>query len=73
MQNQISTLRNSSLVKIAGIGVLILIMLIPVSMARGVIHDRNSHSDQARQDIMQSWGRRQTIGGPDQAEMFAGN
>jgi inner membrane protein len=64
MQNQISALRHSSLVKVAGIGILILIMLIPVSMTRGVIHDRSSHGEQARQDIMQSWGRRQTVGGP---------
>ena len=64
MQNQISALRHSSLVKVTGIGILILIMLIPVSMTRGVIHDRSAHGEQARQDIMQSWGRRQTVGGP---------
>jgi inner membrane protein len=64
MQSQLSALGSSPLSKVAAIGILILIMLIPVSMTRGVIDDRSLHGEQARQDIMQSWGRQQTVGGP---------
>jgi len=64
MQQPFSALRHSSMVKVAGIGFLILIMLIPMSMTRGVIHDRLGVSLDARRDIMHSWGGEQLIGGP---------
>jgi len=64
MQQQFSALRRSSMLKVAGIGILILVMLIPMAMTRGVIHDRSSISHQARLDIMRSWGNQQLVAGP---------
>lgn len=64
MQQQLSVLRRSSMLKVAGIGVLILVMLIPMSMTRGVIADRTSFSQAARMDIMRSWGQQQVVAGP---------
>ena len=64
MQTQFSTFGRSSLVKVAGIGFLILVLLIPLAMTRDVIHDRRSLSNAAKHEIMRSWGGRQVVGGP---------
>lgn len=57
-------LRASVTVKLLFIGFLILLLLIPMSMIEGVIYERNHLYLSAKQDIMNSWGREQTIGGP---------
>ena len=62
--NSISELRASVSLKVIAIGVLILIMLIPVAMIRGVISDREAVGLDAQNDIMQAWGHPQLIGGP---------
>ena len=64
MQQQLSALRRSSLVKVAGIGILILVLLIPLAMTRDVIHDRSRVHEEARGEIMRSWGGSQLISGP---------
>lgn len=64
MQQRIGALRHSSMAKVVGIGFLVLLMLIPMSMTRGVILDRQAVSMDARHDIMRSWGGEQLIGGP---------
>lgn len=64
MRATINSLRGSSSVKAGVIGVLVLVLLIPVAMIRGVIEDRNAVREQSRQEIMRSWGRQQIIGGP---------
>lgn len=64
MQQQLSALRRSSLVKVAGIGVLILVLLIPLAMTRDVIHDRSRVHDEAKNEIMRSWGGSQLVSGP---------
>ncbi|MFQ5551314.1 MAG: cell envelope integrity protein CreD, partial [Gemmatimonadales bacterium] len=40
------------------------LLLIPMSMIESVIYERNHLYLSAKQDIMNSWGREQTIGGP---------
>jgi inner membrane protein len=64
MINSTSELRTSVSLKVAVIGALILLLLIPVAMIRGVIDDRQAVGAQAQSDIMQSWGGQQEIGGP---------
>ena len=64
MQATINKLRSSSSVKVGVIGLLVLVLLIPVAMIRGVIEDRNAVGEQSRQEIMRSWGQQQIIGGP---------
>jgi inner membrane protein len=64
MQSFTSGLARSTSIKAFVIGVLILILLIPVSMIKGVVHDRNYVHDEARADIMRSWGGEQLVTGP---------
>ena len=64
MQNAIRGLKRSVSVKTLVIGGLVLVLLIPVTMIKGVIHDRESVHRQARWDIMRSWGQEQVIAGP---------
>lgn len=64
MQATINRLRSSSSAKVGVIGLLVLVLLIPVAMIRGVIEDRDAISEQSRQEIMRSWGRQQIVGGP---------
>lgn len=64
MQPIFQGLRRSASIKALVIGGLILVLLIPVSMIEGVIHDRDSVHLQARYDIMRSWGGEQLIAGP---------
>lgn len=64
MQKTIQGLKRSSSVKALVIGGLILVLLIPVSMIKGVVHDRESVRQQARHDITRSWGNAQLIAGP---------
>ena len=64
MQQIIDGLKHSASIKAFVIGVLILILLIPVSMIKGVVHDRIYIHEQARADIMRSWGGEQILTGP---------
>jgi inner membrane protein len=50
--------------KVLFIGVLILVLLIPLGMIEGVVHERAQRYDEARADIARAWGAAQTIGGP---------
>jgi len=59
-----SDLRGSISVKVLAIGLLILLLLAPVAMIRGVIDDRLAVGREARQDIVKSWGGEQTVSGP---------
>ena len=64
MQNAIQGLKRSVSIKAAIIGGLVLVLLIPVSMINGVVHDRESVHQQARWDIMRAWGQPQLLAGP---------
>ena len=61
---KLSQLRNSSLLKVGGIGFLILVLLIPLAMTRGLIDDRISVGETAQADIQRAWGGSQVIAGP---------
>lgn len=64
MNNSLADLRTSVSLKALVIGLLILLLLIPVAMIRGVIDDREAIGAQAQRDIGQSWGGEQVLGGP---------
>ena len=64
MNRLTGSITQSSVSRIVIIAVLVLVMLIPMAMTRGVIHDRQMINQVALQDIMRSWGGRQLIGGP---------
>ncbi len=56
--------RNSTLFKLFGVGALILVMLIPLAMIRGVLSDRLERRNEAVSEITDSWGKTQNIIGP---------
>ena len=56
--------RNSTMLKLLGVGGLILLMLIPLLMIQGVLSDRLERRNEAVTDITASWGREQNIIGP---------
>ncbi len=64
MNRLTGNIAQSSVSRVVIIAVLVLVMLIPMAMTRDVIHDRRMVNQVALQDIMQSWGGRQLIGGP---------
>lgn len=64
MISSFADLRTSVSLKALAIGFLILLLLIPVAMIRGVIDDREAVNLEARRNIEQSWGGEQVIGGP---------
>lgn len=57
-------IRNSVTLKMAVIGMLIIILLIPVSMVSSVMRERETRRSEVIAEINQKWGNSQTITGP---------
>ena len=64
MLDLLQRLRASVTAKLLFIGFLVLVLLIPMGLIESVIHERNGLYLTAKHDIMNAWGREQTIGGP---------
>ena len=56
--------RCATIFKMAGVAVLILLLLIPLSMVRSVLRERLGRRNEAVADITSSWGRDQKLVGP---------
>jgi inner membrane protein len=56
--------RHSTIIKLLGVGALVLVLLIPLIMITGVLSDRLSRRNEAVADITSSWGREQNVIGP---------
>src|SRR5713101_58327 len=56
--------RQSTIIKLLGVGALVLVLLIPLMMITGVLSDRLSRRNEAVADITSSWGREQNVIGP---------
>jgi len=56
--------RYSTIFKLIGVGVLILLLLIPLAMITGVLNERLSRRNEAVAEITSSWGREQNVIGP---------
>jgi inner membrane protein len=56
--------RQSTIIKLLGVGALVLVLLIPLVMITGVLSDRLSRRNEAVADITSSWGREQNVIGP---------
>ncbi len=56
--------KNSVMVKVAVVCVIMLLLLIPQSMVTGLITDRQESRDEAVGDVSDKWGGRQTLSGP---------
>src|ERR1700724_866632 len=56
--------RYRTIIKLIGVGILILLLLIPLGMITGVLSDRLNRRNEAVADITSSWGREQNVIGP---------
>jgi inner membrane protein len=56
--------RYRTIIKLIGVGALILLLLIPLGMITGVLSDRLQRRNEAVYDITSSWGREQNLIGP---------
>jgi hypothetical protein len=56
--------RHSTIIKLLGVGALVLVLLIPLAMITGVLSDRLARRNEAVADITSSWGREQNVVGP---------
>ncbi len=64
IQQEKRRLRDSTLFRLMGLGLLALLLLIPVGMVRSLILERQARRDRATQEVAASWGSPQTLGGP---------
>jgi inner membrane protein len=56
--------RQGTIIKLLGVGALVLVLLIPLVMITSVLSDRLSRRNEAVADITSSWGREQNVIGP---------
>ena len=56
--------QNSTILKLLGVGALILVMLIPLLMIDGVLRERLQRRNEAVDEITSAWGKEQNIIGP---------
>ena len=56
--------RHSTIIKLLGVGALVLVLLIPLAMITGVLKERLQRRNEAVADITSSWGREQNLIGP---------
>ncbi|HEU0208536.1 MAG TPA: cell envelope integrity protein CreD [Candidatus Udaeobacter sp.] len=56
--------RYSTILKLLGVGVLVLVLLIPLAMITGVLRERLTRRNEAVADITSSWGKEQNVLGP---------
>src|SRR2546427_8060557 len=56
--------RHSPIIKLLGVGALVLVLLIPMAMIPGVLRERVQRRNEAVADITSSWGREQNLIGP---------
>ena len=57
-------IRTSTMLKLAVIGFLVLVLLIPTGMLQSLINERESTRNMAIAEVSSKWGNEQTIGGP---------
>ncbi len=64
IERRSSSLRNSQMLRLVIIGVLVLVLQIPVLMISGLVRERQQSSREAVEEVSGKWGRQQTITGP---------
>jgi inner membrane protein len=58
------TRRYGTIIKLLGVGALVLLLLVPLGMITGVLSDRLQRRNEAVADITSSWGKEQNVIGP---------
>jgi inner membrane protein len=56
--------RYSTIIKLIGVGALVLLLLIPLAMITGTLNERLMRRNEAVADITSSWGKEQNVIGP---------
>src|ERR1043166_6828662 len=56
--------RYNTIIKLLGVGALVLVLLIPLAMITGVLRERLQRRNEAVADITSSWGGEQNVIGP---------
>jgi inner membrane protein len=56
--------RDSKMVKVIGVGILVLLLLIPLGMVRGLVAERQERQLSVERELAAVWGAAQTVGGP---------
>ena len=56
--------RHSTILKLLGVGALVLVLLIPLALITGVLSERLRRRNEAVADITSSWGKEQNLIGP---------
>jgi inner membrane protein len=64
LRQGVKNIRNSVLFRLGVIGILVLVLLIPLSQVKGLVSERLHRADGAKREIASIWGGRQEIGGP---------
>jgi len=64
LNSTISRIGNSVMTRLMIIGALVLILLVPVGMIKGIIHEREMRQREVTSEVSGKWGREQTIAGP---------
>jgi inner membrane protein len=64
MRTELDALVGSVIGKVLFIGLLMLLLLLPLGMIRGLVQERTLHFQRAADGIAQAYGRPQTVGGP---------
>ena len=57
-------LRDSAMVKMLAIGVLIVVLLIPLGMLKSLVSERQARSGEVAGEVAATWGRSQVLAGP---------
>ncbi len=60
----VRSIRSSVLFRLGAIGLLVLLLLIPLSQVRGLVSERLHRAESAKKEVSSIWGGRQEIGGP---------
>lgn len=64
LNSTISNIGNSVMTRLMIIGALVLALLVPVGMIKGIIHEREQRQREVITEVSSKWGREQTITGP---------
>jgi len=56
--------RHNTIIKLLGVGALVLVLLIPLAMITGVLNERLARRNEAVADITSAWGKEQSVIGP---------
>ncbi len=64
LNNTMTSIRRSQLVRLFGVGFLVLVLLIPIRMIGSLVYERQYRQQSVIEEVSSKWGKSQTIAGP---------